>query len=80
MSEGSSHPASRPSSFEERYRLYLDESGDHVFKFLPNEKAPRRGFLALAHAGDPTPVIWIAANVTNRSGTAQRISFDLKSA
>jgi hypothetical protein len=25
-----------------------------------NEKAPCRGFLTLAHAGDPTPVIWIA--------------------
>ena len=23
---------SRPSSFEDRYRLYLDESGDHVFR------------------------------------------------
>ena len=27
------HPSSaRPSSFEDRYRLYLDESGDHVFR------------------------------------------------
>jgi hypothetical protein len=25
---------SRPSGFEERYRLYLDESGDHVFRNL----------------------------------------------
>jgi hypothetical protein len=24
-----------------------------------NEKAPFRGFLTLAHAGDPTPVTWI---------------------
>jgi len=23
---------SRPSGFEDRYRLYLDESGDHVFR------------------------------------------------
>ena len=22
----------RPSKFEDRYRLYLDESGDHVFR------------------------------------------------
>jgi hypothetical protein len=26
------NPSSRPSSFEDRYRLYLDESGDHVFR------------------------------------------------
>ncbi|GIV81478.1 MAG: hypothetical protein KatS3mg051_0832 [Anaerolineae bacterium] len=25
-------PSSRPASFEDRYRLYLDESGDHVFR------------------------------------------------
>ncbi len=25
-------PASRPAKFENRYRLYLDESGDHVFR------------------------------------------------
>ena len=25
------HPA-RPSKFEDRYRLYLDESGDHVYR------------------------------------------------
>ena len=24
--------SSRPSAFEDRYRLYLDESGDHVFR------------------------------------------------
>lgn len=27
----------RPSSFEERYRLYLDESGDHVFNRLDED-------------------------------------------
>jgi len=31
MSEELSNP-SRPSKFEDRYRLYLDESGDHVFR------------------------------------------------
>ncbi len=25
-------PSSRPSNFEDRYRLYLDESGDHVYR------------------------------------------------
>ena len=25
-------PPARPSKFEDRYRLYLDESGDHVFR------------------------------------------------
>ena len=27
-----------------------------------NEKAPLRGFLTLAHTGDPTPVTWIGGN------------------
>jgi hypothetical protein len=26
------NPSGRPSDFEDRYRLYLDESGDHVFR------------------------------------------------
>ncbi len=37
-------PLSRPSSFEDRYRLYLDESGDHVFR--ETQELPHR-FLAL---------------------------------
>ncbi len=44
MSEASPHPSSRPSSFEDRYRLYLDESGDHVFNFL---EKPSHRFLCL---------------------------------
>lgn len=32
-----STPESRPANFEERYRLYLDESGDHVFKKLDKD-------------------------------------------
>jgi hypothetical protein len=40
MNAASSQPDIRPSAFEERYRLYLDESGDHVFNFL--EKASHR--------------------------------------
>ncbi len=35
---------SRPSNFEERYRIYLDESGDHVYR-ATNESAHR--FLGL---------------------------------
>ena len=33
-------PSGRPTSFEERYRLYIDESGDHVFGHLtePNHR------------------------------------------
>lgn len=31
---GTSPPSSRPQSFGERFRLYLDESGDHVFNKL----------------------------------------------
>jgi hypothetical protein len=27
-------PSARPSAFEDRYRLYVDESGDHVFNHL----------------------------------------------
>ena len=37
-------PAPRPSSFEERYRLYIDESGDHVFNHLDN---PAHRYLCL---------------------------------
>lgn len=44
MNGTSSHTSSRPSSFEERYRLYLDESGDHVFNFL---EKPSHRFLCL---------------------------------
>lgn len=32
MSEGGSDHPARPSGFEDRLRLYLDESGDHVFR------------------------------------------------
>jgi hypothetical protein len=39
---------------------------------FPNEKAPCRGFLTLAHAGDPTPVIWIAAIIAYRSRYVKR--------
>lgn len=39
-----SFSSSRPSAFEDRYRLYLDESGDHVFKKL--DEIPHR-FLCL---------------------------------
>lgn len=35
---------SRPTGFEERYRLYLDESGDHVFREVDN---PHHRFLCL---------------------------------
>lgn len=35
MTEHGSH--NRPANFEERYRLYLDESGDHVFKKLDED-------------------------------------------
>ena len=31
--------------------------------FSKNEKAPQRGFLTLAHAGDPTPANWIGLNL-----------------
>jgi len=34
----------RPSGFDERYRLYLDESGDHVFRDLDK---PQHRFLCL---------------------------------
>jgi hypothetical protein len=37
-------PPSRPSGFEERYRLYLDESGDHVFREVAE---PAHRFLCL---------------------------------
>jgi hypothetical protein len=37
-------PTNRPRNFEERFRLYLDESGDHVFNKL--DEAPHR-FLCL---------------------------------
>jgi hypothetical protein len=38
------HSQSRPSAFEDRYRLYLDESGDHVYREV--EDIPHR-FLCL---------------------------------
>lgn len=34
MSSEPAYPSRRPSTFEDRYRLYLDESGDHVFNYL----------------------------------------------
>jgi Protein of unknown function (DUF3800) len=34
MSTPSTPPSSRPASAEERFRLYIDESGDHVFQQL----------------------------------------------
>ncbi|MCX7012175.1 MAG: hypothetical protein NTW86_06360 [Candidatus Sumerlaeota bacterium] len=34
MTELRGHPTGRPTSFEDRFRLYLDESGDHVFQHL----------------------------------------------
>lgn len=37
-------PNPRPSLFEDRYRLYLDESGDHVFNHLDN---PAHRYLCL---------------------------------
>jgi len=37
-------PGSRPNTFEERYRLYIDESGDHVFRELAE---PQHRFLCL---------------------------------
>ncbi len=39
-----SQTSNRPVSFEERYRLYVDESGDHVFNQLD---APAHRFLCL---------------------------------
>jgi hypothetical protein len=44
MSTAPAHPGSRPSTFESRYRLYLDESGDHVFNYL---EKPSHRFLCL---------------------------------
>ena len=41
---GERHPAGRPASPEERYRLYVDESGDHVFKHL---EEPSHRYLCL---------------------------------
>lgn len=35
---------SRPASFEDRYRLYIDESGDHVFR---GTAEPQHRFLCL---------------------------------
>jgi hypothetical protein len=39
-----SSPVSRPTGFEERYRLYVDESGDHVFREVD---IPQHRFLCL---------------------------------
>ena len=47
MADGPINPATnpaRPSQFEDRFRLYLDESGDHVFR---NVMAPPHRFLCL---------------------------------
>jgi hypothetical protein len=44
MSDPVQPSTSRPSTFEERYRLYLDESGDHVFNHL---EKPSHRFLCL---------------------------------
>jgi hypothetical protein len=38
------NPGGRPTAFEERYRLYLDESGDHVFNHL---EQPSHRYLCL---------------------------------
>ena len=37
-------PSGRPTAFEDRYRLYLDESGDHVFNYL---EQPSHRYLCL---------------------------------
>lgn len=44
MSRQAQDPSARPATFEERYRLYLDESGDHVFKHL---EQPSHRYLCL---------------------------------
>jgi len=44
MNGSAQPPANRPCAFEERYRLYLDESGDHVFNHL---EKPSHRFLCL---------------------------------
>ena len=47
MSDGSppqTNQPSRPSGFEDRFRLYLDESGDHVFRKVDE---PAHRFLCL---------------------------------
>lgn len=44
MTELTPPNASRPSKFEDRYRLYLDESGDHVFREVSK---PEHRFLCL---------------------------------
>lgn len=44
MPKPGDHFSPRPSSFEYRYRLYLDESGDHVYR--QTQKLPHR-FLCL---------------------------------
>jgi hypothetical protein len=33
---------SRPSAFEDRYRLYLDESGDHVYRETADTAHPAK--------------------------------------
>lgn len=45
MSGNAQNPSGRPDAFEERYRLYLDESGDHVFNYL--EQPSHRYFCLL---------------------------------
>lgn len=44
MNDGTGQVSQRPNTFADRYRLYLDESGDHVFEHL--DKACHR-FLCL---------------------------------
>lgn len=44
MSDPTSSTPSRPSGFEDRFRLYLDESGDHVFREVVE---PAHRFLCL---------------------------------
>lgn len=44
MSSSPIQPSNRPSAFADRYRLYLDESGDHVFNHLDK---PSHRFLCL---------------------------------
>lgn len=48
MADGPINPANnpaRPSQFEDRFRLYLDESGDHVFREVM--EPPHRFFCLL---------------------------------
>ena len=44
MTERTHPDPTRPSKFEDRYRLYLDESGDHVFREI---SSPAHRYLCL---------------------------------